>query len=155
MTSKSIDRKSPAIMAALAVATVYKKQGQVNARPAIAGEVVVTTLKNGSKETTNTAKEGDWVMTNPSGEQYIISAAKFFDRYEAAEEDGVFNAKGYVRAIGNPFAEPIEIMASWGEPQAAGADCMIADICDSNGENLGNEPYLIDGQEFLGTYAPK
>lgn len=137
MGFKEIDRKSPEIMGALAGANVFKKQGQVLAHRAKAGEQITTTLASGSKETVNTANEGDWIVTNPSGEQYIISQEKFKSRYEATGEDGVYGAKGHCRAIVNPFGEPIEIMASWGEPQTGDERCMIADTCDGNGENMG------------------
>lgn len=147
-----IDRKSPEIIAVLASAPVFKKQGRVEARPATAGEQITTILASGSKETANTANEGDWIITNPSGEQYIISQEKFLDRYEATSKDDVYQAKGYCRAIPNPFGKPIEIMASWGEPQTGDEHCMIADTCDENGENMGGEPYLIDANAFAKTY---
>ena len=152
MTLEKIDRKAPEIMQALAEAPLFKKQGQVKARPAVPGEKVTTTLASGANETVNTANEGDWVMTNPSGEQYIISEKKFFGRYEATDEAGVYSAKGYCRAIKNPFGEPIEIMASWGEPQTGDENCMVADTCDENGENMGGEPYLIEAKAFEETY---
>ena len=150
---QKIDRKAPEIMEALAKAQVFKKQGTVQARPAVEGEQITTTLASGAHETVNIAKANDWVMTNPSGEQYIISKEKFFGRYESASEDGIYQAKGYCRAIKNPFNKPIEIMASWGSPQTGDENCMIADICDSNGDNIGGEPYLIDAKAFTETYA--
>ncbi|MBI2064492.1 MAG: hypothetical protein HYT62_00340 [Candidatus Yanofskybacteria bacterium] len=146
-----VDRKASKIMRALAEAPLFKKQGQVKARPAVPGERVTTTLASGVDETANTANEGDWVMTNPSGEQYVISGKKFFDRYEATNEDGVYSAKGYCRAIKNPFGRPIEIMASWGEPQTGDENCMVADICDADG-NVEGEPYIIEAKVFAGTY---
>ncbi len=147
-----IDRKSPEIMSALATAQVFKKQGQVQGRPAVVGEKIATVLASGATETTNTAKEGDWVMTNPSGEQYIITEAKFLGRYEATETEGVYQAKGYCRAIPNPFGHPVEIMASWGEPQTGDENCMFADVCDADGNNMGGEPYIIEAKAFAETY---
>lgn len=149
---QKVDRKSPEIMEALANAQVYRKQGQVRAHRAEVGEQITTTLASGAKETVNTANEGDWIVTNPSGEQYIISQAKFESRYESTEENGVYRAKGHCRAIQNPFGNAIEIMASWGEPQTGDERCMIADTCDENGENMGGEPYLIDADAFAETY---
>lgn len=148
-----VDRKSPEILTALASATIFKKQGQVNARPAVAGEMITTTLANGAKETNNTANEGDWIVTNPSGEQYIVSSAKFESRYEPTSVEGVYAARGYCRAILNPFDEDIEIMASWGSQQTGNEDCFIADVCDADGV-MDNEPYLIDGNVFEQTYRP-
>ena len=151
MSFTKVDRKAQEIMSALAEAPIYKKQGRVQARPAVPGETSTTVLASGAKETVNTAKDGDWIMTNPSGEQYIISGEKFFDRYEATAEEGVYSAKGYCRAIKNPFGEPIEIMASWGEPQTGDANCMLADICDAEGK-LDGEPYIIEATVFAETY---
>ena len=148
---QQIDRKSPEIMTALADAPVYKKQGRVEARPATVGEEITTTLEGGAKETVNKAGEGDWIMTNPGGEQYIISEEKFLGRYEATDESGVYSAKGYCRAIQNPFGKPIEIMASWDSPQTGDKRCLIADTCDESGR-VDGEPYLIDADAFAKTY---
>ena len=90
-------------------------------------------------------------MTNPSGEQYIISEKKFFGRYEATAGVNAYSAKGYCRAIKNPFGKPIEIMASWGEPQTGDENCMVADTCDAEGK-LDGEPYLIEAAAFAETY---
>ena len=152
MTFSKVDRKSPKILNALSSADVFKKQGRVNARPATEGEKVITTLANGQEETVNTANAGDFVVTNPSGEQYIISGEKFLNRYQETDEEGVYQAKGSCRAIKNPFGKPIEIMASWGEPQTGDENCMIADVCDENGDNMDGEPYLIDFTAFAKTY---
>lgn len=89
-----VERKSPEIMNALTEAPICKKQGRVEARPATPGEEITTTLEGGAKETVNKAGEGDWIMTNPGGEQYIISEKKFLGRYEATDEEGVYAAKG-------------------------------------------------------------
>ncbi|MFA6604036.1 MAG: PGDYG domain-containing protein [Patescibacteria group bacterium] len=146
-----IDRKSPEILSALASAPVYKKQGRVRARPAVAGEEITTVLESGVKETENKAGPGDWIVTNPSGEQYVISEKKFLGRYEATDEPGAYSAKGYCRAIPNPFGKPIEILASWGSPQTGDERCLIADTCDASGKTDG-EPYLIDADAFAKTY---
>lgn len=147
-----IDRKHPHILAALAAASVFNKQGTVLARKAVTGEKVATVLGSGAKETDNTAQMGDWIVTNPSGEQYIISDQKFTSRYEPTDKEGEYKAKGSCRAIKNPFREPIEIMASWGSPQTGDENCMIADTCDPDGSNMGGEPYLIDSIAFAETY---
>ncbi|MBW6441616.1 PGDYG domain-containing protein [Patescibacteria group bacterium] len=134
---------------------MYQKKGTVLARKAVVGEKVITVLSGGSKETENIAGEDDWVVTNPSGEEYLISEKKFFSRYSKTVIPGVFKACGYCKAIRNPFGVPIEIMASWGSTQTGEADCFIADVCDSTGTMMDVEPYLIDGEVFFGTYEPK
>ncbi len=150
---QSVDRKAPKIMEAIRRAPIFKKQGQVEARPAVPNEKIITTLATGSKETVNKANIGDWVVTNPSGEKYIISEKKFFSRYEKTPEGGVYAAKGFCKAISNPFNKPIEIIASWGSPQTGNEHCMIADTCDAQG-NCDGEPYLIDLDAFMSTYKP-
>jgi hypothetical protein len=150
-TQGQVDCKSPEILAALTSAPVFKKQGQVTARRAEVGEGITTTLKSGAQETTNKANEGDYIVTNPSGEQYIISEKKFLGRYEQTTENGVYAAKGYCRAVKNPFGKPIEIMALWGQPQTGDENCMFADTCDENG-TMDGEPYLIEADAFAKTY---
>lgn len=152
MSYKFIERKSQDILDALSEAPIYKKFGTVKARVGFVGEEIVTELADGSIETVNTVtEENQMVVTNPDGEKYIISAEKFNSRYEQTDEDGVYFAKGYCRAIKNPHSEPIEIIASWGSPQTGNENCLIADVCDKEG-NLVGEPYLIDGDAFENTY---
>lgn len=146
-----IDRKAKTITEAINTAPIFKKQGLVHARPAIPGEKITTILKTGAQETENIAKKNEVIVTNPSGEQYIISMERFLNRYEMTPEVGKFSAKGFCRAILNPFGKPIEIMASWGTPQTGDENCLIADTCDASGQTTG-EPYLIDGKAFAETY---
>jgi len=112
----------------------------------------ITTIIGGREETVSRrAVEGDWVVTNPSGEQYLISAEKFASRYRS--ENGVeWSARGSCRAIRNPHKVSISIMAQWGERQTGDADCMIADVCDDAG-NCEGEPYLIAASAFAETYG--
>jgi len=148
---EKIDRKSPEILEALKNAPLYRKFGNIEARPTTPGEKITTILADGRKETENTANEGDWIVTNPNGEKYIISEKKFLSRYKKTDKDGIFSAKGFCKAIKNPYGKPIEIMASWGSPQTGDENCLIADICDEEG-NISGEPYLIDGPVFINTY---
>lgn len=151
MVHTKVDRKSAQIMEALAKAPLYRKYGEVRARPAVPGEQITTTLQTGAKETDNIAKEGDWIITNPSGEQYILPGETFLSRYESTFDDGVYSSKGYCRAVRNPFGEPVEIQASWGSPQYGDENCMFADVCDEHGTVAG-EPYLIEAVSFANTY---
>lgn len=152
-----IDRKSPDLMDKLANARLYKKIGVVHARPAVAGEMIVTFI-NGIEETTNTANEGDVVVTGAAGEQYIIGGDKFRSRYTpiASAEDIngnlAYQASGHCRAIRNPFGGPVEILASWGEAQYGDENCYFADACDAEG-NGDLEPYIIEGKAFEDTYG--
>lgn len=150
-----LDLSTQKITDALAQAPVYAKTARVKARAASAGEVVVTTLANGSQETTNTANDGDVIVTNPSGEEYILKPESFSKRYEATEDDGVFLANGMARAIPNPTGSDIKIMAPWGEEQFGDAQCVVATVYDpTQPDVIGNDRYLIGGDEFVATYAP-
>ncbi len=150
---KRLDRKAAEIAASLQTAKIFKKQGTVTARLGVVGEKVETVLGNQQYETKNEVKEeGSMVVTNPGGEQYVVKGATFAARYEESTTPGTYHAKGYIRAINNPAGEPIVMLASWGEDQNGGADCMIADVCDAEGNNLKGEPYIIDAQAFATTY---
>lgn len=139
-----IDRHDPIIMEGLEKAPVYRKQGEVRATIAQGNEVVVTKLADGTTETSNTAKPGDAIVTNPGGEQYIIGAEKFSKRYEPKEGDeGVFFATGYCKAIDNPWRQSITMLASWGEMQNGQPDCKIADAYDVVTISLGGENHTL------------
>jgi len=148
---EKIDRNSPEIIEALKNAPLYRKFGIVHARPAKAGERLATITASGLKETERTADEGDWVVTNPTGEIYIIPESTFLSRNEKTDQEGVYSAKGFCKAIKNPYGKTIEISASWGEPQNGDENCFIADNCDEE-ENMRGEPYIIDGAAFEKTY---
>lgn len=148
---KKIDCKSKEILDLIKNAPVYHKFCKVEARKSILGEKIITILADGRKETENIAKEGDWVVTNPDGEEYILSEKKFLSRDTSTNKDGVFIARGFCKAVKNPYSEPIEIMDSWGSVQRGGSWCFIADTCDVNGITNG-EPYLIDELAFNDTY---
>ena len=139
----------------LAEAGKYSKKGQVHIRPAIQGEQVTTVLEDRSIETTNTAKEGQFVVTNPGGEEYIIGADKLVQRYQPTEEEGVFKARGAVRAFRNQTGRPIQITAPWGEPQNGDESCMLATPYDpEKPDEIDSDRYIIGHEEFLETYSP-
>lgn len=139
----------------LAAAPLYAKTGLVRIREAVPGETLTTRLADGTEETVNTAGDNQVVVTNPGGEEYIIQAEKASKRYEATEEDGVFRAKGMVRAVDNPTGAPIEIMAPWGEPQYGNPDCKIAALYDPQQPDMvSTDRYIIGAEEFAATYGP-
>jgi hypothetical protein len=155
LSSTEVDRHDERITKSIEGAPIYKKQGEVRAQIAQGGEVIITKLADGTTETRNTAQLGDAIITNPGGEQYIIGTDKFAKRYEPKQgEEGVFVAKGYCKAIDNPFGAPITMLASWGEMQNGQVDCKIADIFDPTTQELGGEPYIIGLSEFQQTYKP-
>lgn len=122
----------------------YHKFGTVKARQAKAGEVIDTII-DGVKETTNTAKSGDFVVTGPAGEEYIIDGKKFGARYEKVS-DGVYKAIGSCSAFlwkGSPFS----FESSWGERMI----CDKGDYLASVEKDL-SQPYRIESSVFKKTY---
>lgn len=136
--------------------STYNKKTKVKARPAKAGEKIDTFTSDG-KETTNTAKEGDYVVKNmtEAGEEYILSAKKLKDRYILLEDGdpySIYKATGKVKAkkyISQEFSLPdtIEFVASWGEKTVLKEGDMIATPLPSK-----DEVYRIAKKEFEETY---
>lgn len=124
----------------------FAKFARVQARPAITGEVIITILANGKKETSNAANEGDWIVTNPGGEQYIVAADKFPKKYEAAPEIGAdwYKPTGGVQKF-IQLCEDVVFICSWGEEQSidAGGFINVTDL---------NDIYGVAEQEFNDTY---
>ncbi len=146
-----IDKNSPELTELLAKAPLYKKFAKVRARKAIDGETITTTLTDGKIETVNTANLGDWVVTNPSGEEYLLGHEKFTSRYTQTSELGIYQSHEYCQAVANPFLKPIEIVASWGAIQRGDPNCFLAIACNKNAIQNG-ELYLIDYESFIETY---
>lgn len=137
-----------------AEAPIYAKYGTVEARIADTEEEIATVLEDGTLETVNTAQAGDYIVTNPGGEKYVLTPQKFAARYEQTGTDGVFKAKGMVRAFQNDTGEPVTIVPSWGGTQEGDADCMFATVYDAENPGfIGADRYIIGHEEFLATYA--
>jgi hypothetical protein len=132
-----------------------RKTGFVAARQATKREDVETRW-NG-RETTNTARAGDWVVTNLDPQQrplrdgdghvnrYVILAERFADLYEptgAENEFGVVcRAKGIVDAISLPGG--FDIVAPWGERQTSPSGYLLCN---------GTEVYGNNAETFAATY---
>ncbi len=143
-----VDTSYPALRQKIEHGKRFDKQGKVTAVRVTTDTAVTTTLADGTVETTNTAHAGDWIVTNPGGEQYTMSDEKFTKKYASTDESGVFKAIGTVRAIKNPLKTAIIITAPWGEEQHGGSDCWLA---YPDGTNEG--AYIIGGAEFNDTYG--
>ena len=125
--------------------TAVLKKSQV--KIAAKREEVVTRL-NGAEETRNIARPGDYIITGPHGERYVIGAAKFKSLYQLEEgRPARYRAKGRVRAL--RLEEDTELVAPWGEKQRAAKGGVVV-------QRVGKpaEIYLIDGRVFDETYAP-
>ncbi len=76
----------------------YVKVAPIQATEAKGGEVVTTTLANGFTETTATAPQGSFIVTNPGGEQYIVPRDQFLIKYQPAPDLGA----GMYKPVGTP-----------------------------------------------------
>lgn len=113
---------------------------------------MATVLADGTAETVNTCNEGDYIVTNQGGEQYVLASENFTKRYEPME-DGNYRAKGMCRAFPNPTGDDVSVTAPWGEEQHGGPDAMFAVAIDpGNPSEVGNDRYLIGADEFRSTY---
>jgi hypothetical protein len=131
----------------------YRKNGEFRATRVSVAIPVETILADGRKETRNIAASGDFVVTGPGGERYVVKPEVFAARYERKRGAGdVYLARGEIIAVANPLARPIRFWASWGEVQTGAADCMIADMFDPATRTRAGEPYIIGRAEFEKTY---
>lgn len=129
-----------------ASAPIYVKHVTVKIEEVPVGTEVVTTLANGHHETTLVAnEERRFLVTNPGGEQYLISREKRDGRYDHVEGD-LWAARGRVRAFSNPFRAPVTIDAPWGTEQHGDEDVIFAEGV------LDGDRYLIGAAEFAETY---
>lgn len=132
-------------------APLYRKSAVVTARRTTTAERLDTVLSNGLVETSREVPAGEWIVTNPGGEQYAISDEKFSSRYEL-RGDGQYQAKGVIRAFQNPTGGDVEVMAPWGEMQYGDANCWFA-AGTSDDLNPTKDCYIIGGDEFKETYG--
>jgi len=114
-----------------------RKVGYVAAQRADKPEIVETRW-NG-RETSNTARVGDWIVTNLSPQRralrdedgllnvYVIAAARFARLYEptgeSCEYGAIYRARGVVSAL--PLPGGFDIMAPWGERQTGAAGYLL------------------------------
>ncbi len=138
---------------------IYKKNAIVFAREAIEGERIDTITSDG-KETSNTAKVGDYVIQaqTTAKEQYIVPKSTLLNRYVKVEMSAPKGWSAY-RATGQCYAIPFEgdlyhsfggtelnFKAPWGEPMVVKQGDMLATDVDYT------EIYRIARKEFEETY---
>jgi hypothetical protein len=132
---------------------VFRKNALVTAEQVEVETEIVTIVGDGFVETTNTAQPGSFIVTNPSGERYILKEDNFRARYQKTDTAGVYRARGFILAIDNPTAKDIEILAPWGEPQFGDARCLLAVTLDGpDDEAVGKDRYIIERDAFEQTY---
>lgn len=127
------------------------KFARIQARQGRVGEEVVTVTANGLEETKNTVKldektgEPGWIVTNPGGEQYIVSDSVFKKKYEIDPE----NPSQY-KPKGGPVLcarldEDLDFDVSWGNMKIAKGGYLML--------NKEDDVYGIQEEEFNDTYA--
>lgn len=122
---------------------VARKIAKIKAIQATENTVIETVMKDGHKETINVASPGDYIVTNPSGEQYVIKEKDFDKRYKSLGE-------GVYQSLGSPVSVceldiNVKFKAPWGE------DMYIKE----GGYLIINKPddiYGIQKEEFYETY---
>lgn len=129
----------------------YQKSGKITARVGKIGEEIVTVMANGLEETKNvvTADENGrpgWVVTNSTGEQYIVLDSVFQNKYEK-----VGGTENKFKPIWNPITaaqidENICFTAPWGETQNLVAGGYL--VFDEE----FNDIYGVQEKEFVLTY---
>ena len=132
-----------------------RKVGYVAAREATTSEMVET--RSNGKETTNTARPGDFIVTNLSPQReplrdrdgrtnvYVIVPERFAALYEptgeASPHGAVYRAKGIVSALRMPGG--FDILAPWGERQTGASGYLLLN---------GDEVYAASRAAFDATY---
>ena len=133
---------------------IYLKCGEVRARRVSVATAVATILADGRRETSNVAVPGDYIVTAPGGERYVVKPDVFAARYEPKSGTrDVYLARGEIVAVPNPLGRAVHLVAPWGEVQSGSADCMIADAFDPVTKKRAGRPYIIDRAEFEKTYS--
>ena len=116
--------------------------------------VTIVTKIHGAKETSNTMKRGDVLITGPKGERYVVGAGKFLGLYNVNEEIAVPRAlprmvarltKVAVRKGGNGIEDKIVFTAPWSEKMVA----KVGDYIVKDGDGY----YRVEKTAFLSTYV--
>lgn len=138
---------------------LYRKYKKIYARKAVNNEKIQTVTADGL-ETSNTAKEGDFVIKNQTDaqEMYILGSKKFNEKYRLLREaeDGFSEYEPRGKVIGlkltpNLLTElgldaEFEFIAPWGEKMVAKKGDYIVTPQDYS------EVYRIARKEFFETY---
>lgn len=138
----------------------YRKYRNINARPAVEGEKVISILDDG-EETVNFAKADDMVVRNltEAKEKYIVSKEKFAKLYQEIEKvddkSKLYRPQGEVRAIEITrditsdlgVGEEFFVIAPWNAEQLArDGDMFVVPL------PAKDEIYRIARKEFDETY---
>lgn len=125
-------------------ARLARKCARVRARQVTDAEEVASVMEDGFDETSNTARPGDYIVQNPTGEQYVTSKDEFERRYRQTGQPDVYEPLfPPVRVL--ELADNVRFQAPWGEEMRIKAGGVLV-IQDSG------EIYGIQREEFRKTY---
>lgn len=134
---------------------LYKKSGTFDARLGKPGEHIVTTI-DGEDETKKTVKDGEIVIKGPKGEMYVVSEAKFRQRYEVdkepTEDYQPYKAIGLIRAY-EYAGEDFKFIASWDEEMICKPGDYLASPVKDADDSEYPEVYRIERSVFDETYS--
>jgi hypothetical protein len=121
---------------------------------------VETKLPDGTSESVQDAKTGDWIITGSKGERFVFTDKKFKDLYESNPQGEWVPRKRTIIALHNPFGENVRISAPWGTPenpayQDGSSKAMLISEISPDG-NLTTDRYIIGDEEMLlNNYIPE
>jgi len=129
------------------------------ARQVLEAAVIETHLPDGTLESTQEAKVGDWVITGSKGEEFVFTSSKFNNLYEDKGNGQYIPRERKITAILNPFKKAVRISAPWGTPekpafQDGSERCMLVAELAPDG-TLTKDRYIIGDEEMLlNNYSP-
>jgi len=122
-----------------------RKYARVRAWQATREEEIASEMQDGFRETTNTARPGDYIVENPDGERYVMSADDFQPRYRPTDQESVYEpASEPVRVV--ELKEDVRFEAPWGEEMRIRAGGFLI-------SNSPDDIYGIQADEFAKTYT--
>ena len=143
----SLQFTSPEVINAQKTVPVHAVQAQADVEVVTQPRVEVEGKLYYIEETKNVAHAGDWIVTNPDGEQYVISATKFPAKYSDIGNGQFVPTEG--PKTFQQTTDNVCFKASWGATQFVTAGSYI---CTAYGP--GKE-YGVSNFAFNKTYEPE
>jgi hypothetical protein len=129
---KEIEMYDPTIMENLYNAPLYKKKNEIKVK---------------------VAKGGDFVVTNPNGEKYLVKPGLIDKRYALSNKSSIYGDKNFCKAIPNPFGEDVNMKTPGGEVQTGSSDCFFADTYKPETDSLEGNPHILEKEAFEEVYV--
>lgn len=110
--------------------------------------VVETRLPDGTLESTQEAKSGDWIITGSKGENFVFTDKKFQSLYNSNGTGGWVPKERKIVAISNPFGQSVRINAPWGGTQDGSEKAVLVAEIGPDG-SMTKDRYIIGDEEML------